>query len=118
MHERHPDWQFTDHLKYVHLQINTNLPKSLEMLCVRKDDDLYVGANFPDQKDWPSQIVQHPNVVVGVQGDLYPRHAVRIVDEKAARRLLAAMNEKYGFDVSMGTGVVQFFRLDPASEAL
>lgn len=110
IHEQRPDWRFTDELKYVHLQVGN---RSLEMLCIRQGEHLYVGANFPDSKAWPHQVVLQPNVIVGVSGRLYPRHAVRIIDHETNRYLLQAMNEKYGLDVSLGTGVVRFFRLDP-----
>ena len=109
--ERRPDWRHTDALRYVALELASG--RSLEMLCLREGPDLYVAANTPETKRWPHEVRREPDVVVRVDGTLYPRRAVFVDDGERRRALLDAMNAKYGFDVSLGTGHVWFFRLDP-----
>ncbi len=109
--ERQPDWRHTDALRYVALELASG--RSLEMLCVREGPDLYVAANYPETKRWPHEVRRAPDVVVRVDDTLYLRRAVFIDDDARRRALLAAMNAKYGFDVSLGTGRAWFFRLDP-----
>jgi hypothetical protein len=106
-----PDWRVLDTTRYV--QLETHGPRSVELIVVRSGDDAFVGANFPEWKRWPSIVERHPRVVLRVGDRLYERWAVPIDDVQTAAALLAAMSVKYGFDVSMGTGVVRFFRLDP-----
>ncbi len=48
-----------------------------------------------------------------VAGRLYDRRAERVESDALQSELLTTMNAKYGFDVSMGTGVVWFYRLAP-----
>lgn len=109
--ERHPDWSRMGELRYVALELATG--RSLEMLALRDGGSLFVGANYPEQKRWPHEVRRDPEVVVRVDGTLYPRRAVFVEDRARRRELLRAMNAKYGFDVSLGTGRVWFFRLAP-----
>ena len=109
--ERQPDWRRTDAVRYVALELASG--RSLEMLCVRAGSDLYVAANYPETKRWPHEVRREPDVVVRVGRTLHPRRAVFVDDDARRRELLRAMNDKYGFDVSLGTGRVWFFRLDP-----
>lgn len=108
-----PDWSVLDSTKYVQLEMHG--PRSVELVVVRVGRDAYVGANYPDQKVWPAIVAAHPDVRLRVGNRLYDRRAVRIADADESRRLLAAASSKYGFDLSLGTGIVRFFRLDPAT---
>ena len=75
-------------------------------------DALYVAANMPSGKRWPGEVRADPRVRIRVGGPVYERRAHWIEEPARARELLAAMNAKYGFDVSLD-GEIWFFRLDP-----
>jgi len=109
--EAAPDWRATDAVRYVALELASG--RSLETLVIRAGEDVYVAANYPEQKRWPHDVRRSPGVVLRVGDTLYPRRAVFVEDTERTRQLLEAMNAKYGFDVSLGTGRVWFFRLDP-----
>lgn len=99
-----------DRTKYV--QLEADGPHSVELIVVRVGADVFVGANYPQWKVWPDLVAAHPPVVLRVGELLYPRTAVEITDAELSARLLHAMSHKYGFDVSLGTGLVRFFRLE------
>lgn len=106
-----PDWSVLDETRYVQLEMEG--PRSVELVVVRVGRDAYVGANYAEWKIWPDVVAAHPDVRLRVGERLYDRSAVEITDRDESRSLLAALSGKYGFDVSLGTGVVRFFRLDP-----
>ncbi len=109
--EAAPDWAQSDSVRYVAIELAGG--RSLETLVIREASDVYVGANYPELKRWPHEVRAEPEIVLRVGDVLYPRRAVFIEDAAHTARLLRAMNTKYGFDVSMGTGRIWVFRLDP-----
>lgn len=106
-----PDWAQTDAARYFAIELASG--RSLETLVIRDGGDVYVGANYPELKRWPHEVRRDPETVLRVGRTLYRRRAVFVEDASRAAHLLDAMNAKYGFDVSMGTGRIWFFRLDP-----
>lgn len=105
-----PDWAQTDSRRYVAIELASR--RSLETLVIHDGGHVYVGANHPELKRWPHELRRDPEIVLRVGRTLYPRRAVFVQDASQTARLLDAMNAKYGFDVSMGTGRIWFFRLD------
>ncbi len=110
--EPHPDWSKARTARYAELEVLPDRPRSLETLVLARDGVLYVAANMPRSKRWPGQVLAEPRVRIRVGDRVYERSALRV--EGAAHRaaLLASMNEKYGFDVSLG-GEIWFFALEP-----
>ena len=101
--------------RYAQLEVDRRRPRTLETLVLVDGGVLYVAANFPQWKRWPSAIREDP-VVRARLGDerVYALRARYIESESRTRALLQAMIAKYGFDVSLG-GPIWFFALEPAS---
>lgn len=106
-----PAWSADEAPRYVALELASG--RSLEMLVLRHEGEVFVAANYPERKRWPHELRRDPESVLRVAGRLYPRRAVFVRDPARRRALLEAMNAKYGFDVSLGTGRAWFFRLEP-----
>lgn len=110
-----PDWSKRRNGRYAELEVGAEHPRSLETIYIVENDSLFVAANTPTGKRWPSEVRAEGRVRIRVGGEaqpVYERRAVFIEDSSHTRQLLASMNEKYGIDASLG-GEIWFFRLDP-----
>ena len=110
--ETDPDWGSVRGLLYAELEVQPERPRSLETLVLVHDQVLYVAANMPEGKRWPAEVRNDERVRIRVDGPVHERRAHWVEDARDHETLLAAMNAKYGFDVSLG-GEIWFFRLDP-----
>jgi hypothetical protein len=107
------DWSAAAGLRYAELEVQPDHPRTLETLMLVHEGALYVAANMPEGKRWPRAVRQNAAVRVRLGGNaVYARTARYVASPDDTRALLAAMNAKYGFDVSMN-GPIWFFRLDP-----
>ncbi len=110
--EAAPDWSVAADARYAELEVAPARPRSLETLLLVHAGDLYVAANLPEDKRWPAEVRADGRVRIPTAAGLHERRAHRIDAPGTKATLLAAMNAKYGFDVSLG-GEIWFFRLDP-----
>jgi len=106
-----PDLSTVRAARYAELEVRPEHPRSLETLVLVHDEALYVAANTPGRKRWPTEVREDGRVRIRVDGRIHERRARFVEDAPEREALLAAMNAKYGFDVSLD-GPIWFFRLD------
>ena len=112
------DAKAAEGLRYAALEVGAKRPRTLETLVLVDDGAVYVAANMPEGKRWPSEVRNDGDVRIRLDGDaVYARRAEFVSSEEHAAKLLAGMVSKYGFDVSMG-GSIWFFRLAPREIAV
>lgn len=107
------DWSGAASLRYAEIEVDPRRARTLETLVLVHDGGLYVAANMPEDKRWPRNMREAITARVRLGSDsVYATRPRFVVSSAETDRLLDAMIEKYGFDVSLG-GPIWFFRLEP-----
>ncbi len=90
-----PDWGFVRDRQQIYVQTNTwyGIPHSVTTIAFVADGELYVPCGWCDTKRWPKNVVADPQVVLKIDGRLFPRIAVRIDDAATRERVFAVLTE-------------------------
>lgn len=96
-----PDWQFTDTISTIELQLNEPLSSRL-IWVMESDGKLYIASGYMDSflgrlwKHWAVQADQGDGLaVVRIDGVRYQRQLVRINSGQALEGVAAKMGSKY-----------------------
>jgi len=114
---QHPwpaDWRFTNDVPDVLLQTNPAKPYSVTLWMVVDNNQPYVAAASADAR-WVRNLRADPQVILSVEGKLYPGTITRVTERDEIERVIAAYLVKYEIDsredfVQEGG---QLFRLAP-----
>ncbi len=92
-----PDWSFTDEHHEIAIEVHTPylLRHSVTVWCASVDEQLYVGASYPEAKRWPGWVDREPNVRLEIAGRIYEARLAPFDDLSQLPRLLAAYARKY-----------------------
>jgi hypothetical protein len=107
-----PFWSALASRRYAEIEVDLTRPRTLETVFLVHDGDLYVAANMPERKSWPNVAREDGAIRLRFDDDevyALDAHYVDSIERTAVLR--DALNEKYGFDLSMG-GPIWFFALE------
>ena len=113
------DWSFVDEHETVQLETRPDDPYSLNVWIARHDDKAYIstslilGEEEPSERAWVQHVGEDPRVRVRIDGTLYERRAVRVLDPAEVAAALDALLTKYEVDKGERSDRAWVFRLDP-----
>lgn len=114
---RDVDFSFVDPISTIELQL-VDPPRSRTVWVVQIDGVPYVPCGFlnvPLWKQWPHQAMVDGRAILRIDGKLYERQAVRVIDLETFGRVLDLVSEKYelGRSGEPDPNAVWIFRMDP-----
>lgn len=110
------DWSFTDEIEEILIETRTwyGIPHSVTIWCVSIDGALYVGASFPDfpdERQWVSNVKRDPNVRLAIAGRIYERRLDPIDEPEMTDFVDRAFGRKYHYDVDEDPDPVAYWRV-------
>ena len=78
---------------FIELQVNGWIPSSRTVIGFLFDENLYIPSVRAENKWWPKDVINNPDVIVRYQGVLYPRKAIRVTDPERIIKLRATVVE-------------------------
>ena len=95
------DWSFSNAYKEIAIEVRTPylIPHSVTISCAALDEQLYVGARNPDEKNWPDWVERDPNVRLLIGGQIYESKLALVEDSVEIAAALGAYAEKYEYPV-------------------
>lgn len=122
------DWRLLTNTPEVELQL-LDPPRSRTTHIVVLEGQAYVPCGivkvgpfvFLGQafwKQWPTEVLKDPRVILRSNGRLYEQRAVRVTDPELHRMISALMSEKYDLDLEEPPDPAEawFFHLEPRQE--
>ena len=91
------DWSFTEGHREISIEVGTPyfVPHSVTIWCADLEGDLYVGAAAPETKNWPSWVMDDPDVVLKVGDEIYEARLTRLSDPEQMSRVGSVYSAKY-----------------------
>ena len=110
------DWSFTDDIAEILIETRTwyGIPHSVTIWCVSIEGALYVGASFPefpDERQWVSNVKRDPNVRLAIGGRIYERRLEPVEGEEMTDFVDRAFGTKYHYDVDEDPEPVAYWRV-------
>ncbi|MEM7077705.1 MAG: hypothetical protein AAF513_03650 [Pseudomonadota bacterium] len=87
-------WAFTDNIENILLETRPDDPYSVTLWCVQDENALYIGSN-DSSSNWIRFIDADSDVVLSVEGHIYPARAERVEDPVLVDALQQAFTSKY-----------------------
>ena len=90
------DWSALPSRSNIYIQTKTwyGIPHSVTTMTIVDDGVLYIPCGRCDRKRWPKNVTRDPNVLLKVQGNLFPRRAILVTDLATKHRLLGTRHEE------------------------
>ena len=91
------DWQFTDAIKEIAIQVHTPylIPHAVTIWCAQTGGEFYVGASAPTTKHWPGWVDKDPDVRLRIGDQIYSVRLVPVDDTTITGQVQAAYATKY-----------------------
>lgn len=97
-----PDWSFTDDVFSIELQLEEP-PSSRRIFVMESDNKVYVPSGYMRSllgrlwKDWAFQAEAGDGLAIArIEGVLYERRLVRVMDDRVVAGVAAKLAQKYG----------------------
>lgn len=107
-------WSFAAGLETMEVEVESDPPRSVTTGVIVRQGTLYAPVTFAPLKRWDEVVDAHPRVVVRIDGRLYPRRAIPIVDPDWHALLVEVGAHKYGrlFYGGRAAELTRFFQLE------
>ena len=94
------DWSFAIDANEIFIETATPyfIPHSVTIACVTLGNQLYVGANDPDDKRWVANVARDPNVRLKIGNKIYEQKLESITDAATIAMLYDAYARKYAYE--------------------
>ena len=91
------DWSFSNEFREIAIEVATPyfIPHSVTIWCVEVDGGLFVAAASAAEKNWPSWVIDDPEVVLKIGENVYEAMLVPIDDSAELESVQAAYVAKY-----------------------
>jgi len=111
------DWSFTKNVREISVQVQTPywIAHSVTIWCAELDGALYVGALEPESKMWPGWVMDRPQVVLKIAGNIYEAELVLVLDRLVKKRLAASYSNKYKVAAFEGDSSAAYWQVAAAS---
>ena len=95
------DWAFAAERENILLQTNSVDPYSVTLWGVSVDEYYYV-ASSSQQNQWTVNLQNDPQILLGIEGNLFSGVATVVTDSDEAQKVLEQYSLKYDFYVEEG----------------
>jgi hypothetical protein len=94
------DWSFTEDSGEIFIETATwyGIPHSVTAWCLTVGDDLYVSADYADEKRWVANVARNPNVRLWIKGKVYEQMLERVTDPEIIAAIDNGWARKYDYD--------------------
>ena len=107
------DWSTVAKITTLELEVSPEHPRTVTTWFLIVDGILYVPSGGAAKKTWPALVESDGRVRVRLDGKLYALQATRVSDSVLAKKLSAAVSEKYGFGDGQPVEGAWAFALEP-----
>ena len=118
-----PDWSFLRDYSTVEFQL-LDPPRSRTTWIMEHDNRIFIVSGYMNTwygkiwKHWPAEVEEDPRIILRVDGTLYPRRMVRIMEGDVLRPVLDELARKYvgGAEIPVSevtSGNIWMFELVP-----
>lgn len=103
-----PDWTFAKDVTEIEFQLLNPATSRTAWIAVA-DGRVFIPSGYMDTtfgrlwKQWPIQVEKDNRTILRIDGKLYERHLVRVIDDPIVPAVLAELSRKYG---AAGTATV------------
>lgn len=118
-----PDWNRLQDVQTVEFQLLAPARSRTTWILVH-DGRIFIPSGYMNStwgrlwKQWPPEAEQDGRAILRVDGQLYPRRLVRVLDPALAQPLVAELNRKYGTEATVQaveSGALWLFEMRPRS---
>ena len=94
------DWSFTEDSEEIFIETATwyGIPHSVTAWCLTVGDDLYVSADYADEKRWVANVARNPNVRLWIKGKVYEQKLVPVTDPTLIAAIDSGWARKYEYE--------------------
>ena len=98
--QRVQDWSFASDASEIFIETATPyfIPHSVTIACATLENQLYVGANDPDNKRWVANVARDPNVRLKIGNKIYEQKLDPITDAATIDMVEGAYARKYEYE--------------------
>ena len=110
------DWSFVEQIPYAAVETRPEYPHSVTTILWGKGESLYVPARNPRGKQWVRHALEDARVKIAIDGKLYLRRAVRVLDAAELEQVRLGISAKYNRPLPANPSELPetwVFRLDP-----
>ncbi len=94
------DWSFTEDADEIFIETVSSywIPHSVTAWCVTVENDLYVAADYADQKRWVANVARNPNVRLKIKDKVYEQKLVPVTDATTIASIDSGFVRKYEYE--------------------
>jgi hypothetical protein len=98
------DWSFTEDSGEIFIETVTSywIPHSVTAWVVTVGNDLYISADYADEKSWVANVARDPNVRLKIKDRVYEQKLVPVADQATIAAIDSEFVRKYDYEEEEG----------------
>ena len=94
------NWSFTEDSGEIFIETVSSywIPHSVTAWCVTVGTELYLSADYADQKSWVANVARNPNVRLKIKGKVYEQKLVPVTDPTTIASIDSGFVRKYEYE--------------------